>query len=109
LWGDVYLTRYDLISECLANRRFSHAPPGGHDTVVSSVLHDWLIYREGSSHAAIRQALRQPFVGNGMSIFHAAVAGSVQQLVVKPDLAGDVKVVAAFARAVPERIICDLL
>lgn len=108
-WGDVYVTRYDLVSDCLADRRLSHVPPAGDDSLADSALLDWLIYREGSVHGAIRHALQQPFLDNGMAALRAVAAQAVEQLVVAPDLAGNVDVIAAFARAIPERVICGLI
>ncbi|MBZ9676395.1 cytochrome P450 [Mesorhizobium sp. ES1-1] len=108
-WGDVYVTKYDLVSDCLADRRLSHVPPGGDVGLADSALLDWLIYREGSVHGALRRALQQPFMDNGMAALRAVAALAVEDLVVAPDLSGTVDVVAAFTRAIPERIICGLI
>jgi cytochrome P450 len=109
-WGDVYITKYDLVSSCLVNRQLSHIPPGEADADTQrSAVNDWLMYQEGRAHAAIRQALQQPFVGNGMAALAPVVAEAIDQLVTKADLSGTVDVVAAFTRAVPERVIGRLL
>jgi len=109
-WGDVYVTKYDLVSACLVNRQLSHLPPGEADADTGrSAVNDWLMYQEGRAHAAIRQALQQPFVGNGTAVLAPVVNEAIDQLVSKADLSGTVDVVAAFTRAVPERVIGRLL
>lgn len=108
-WGDVYLTGYDLVSSSLANRKLSHVPPGGGTAEPSSAIRDWLIYQEGSAHAALRQALQQPFVGKGMAALRPAVDEAVEDLLGDAGQSGTIDVVAAFTRAVPERVICRLL
>lgn len=107
-WGDVYLTGYDLISSSLANRKLSHVPPA-RAAVPHSAIRDWLIYQEGSAHAALRQALQQPFVGKGMAALRPVVAEAVEDLIGDAGLSGTIDVVAAFTRTVPERVICRLL
>ena len=109
-WGDVYVTKYDLVSSCLVNRQFSHVPPGeAKRTLGVRPINDWLMYQEGRAHGAIRQALQQPFIGNGTAVLAPVVSEAIDQLVSKADLAGTVDVVAAFTRAVPERVIGRLL
>ncbi|WP_131803544.1 cytochrome P450 [Mesorhizobium sp. LCM 4577] len=110
-WGDVFVTRYDLVSACLVNRQLSHVPPNdrNHASDQRSAINEWLMYQEGHAHAAIRQALQQPFVGKGATALEPFVAEAVDLLVSKADLAGVVDVVAAFTRAVPERVIGRLL
>ncbi|TPI33073.1 cytochrome P450 [Mesorhizobium sp. B2-1-8] len=108
-WGDVYVTGYDLVSSSLANRSLSHVPPGSEAAGPNSATRDWLIYQEGRAHAALRQSLQQPFVGKGMAALRPAVAQAVDELVGDAGLSGPVDVVAAFTRAVPERVICRLL
>jgi cytochrome P450 len=107
-WGDVYVTTYDLVSACLVNSKLSHVPPVGSDP-ARSALHDWLMYQEGSTHAAIRQALRRPFAGKGMAALQPIIAEAIATLVSTSDFGAVVNVVSAFTRAVPERVICRLL
>ena len=108
-WGDVYLTGYDLVSSSLANRKLSHVPPADVMADPDSAIRDWLIYQEGSAHAALRQALQQPFVGKGMPALRPIVAETIEDLMGDSGLSGTTEVVAAFTRAVPERVICRLL
>ncbi|MBZ9743549.1 MULTISPECIES: cytochrome P450 [unclassified Mesorhizobium] len=108
-WGDVYVTGYDLVSNSLADRKLSHVPPGSEAAQPDSAIRDWLIYQEGSAHAALRQALQQPFVGKGMAALRPVVAQAVDEFVGDAGLSDAVDVVAAFTRAVPERIIGRLL
>lgn len=108
-WGDVYVTRYDLVSNSLANRKLSHVPPGSEAAEPDAAMRDWLIYQEGSAHAALRQALQQPFVGEGIAALRPVVDEVVKELIGDRDFSGTTDVVAAFTRAVPERIICRLL
>ncbi|RUY77208.1 hypothetical protein EN962_17075, partial [Mesorhizobium sp. M7A.F.Ca.CA.001.09.2.1] len=108
-WGDVYLTGYDLVSGSLANRKLSHVPPADVMADSDSAIRDWLIYQEGSAHAALRQALQQPFVGKGMPALRLIVAETIEDLMGDSGLSGTTEVVAAFTRAVPERVICRLL
>ncbi|MET2825422.1 cytochrome P450 [Mesorhizobium shangrilense] len=107
-WGDVYVTRYDLVSNSLVNRKLSHVPPGSETAEPHSAMRDWLIYQEGSAHAALRKALQQPFVSNGMAALRPVIDDAVKEFI-GDALSGTVDVVAAFTRAVPERIICRLL
>ncbi|WP_296744729.1 cytochrome P450 [Mesorhizobium sp.] len=110
-WGDVYVTKYDLVSACLVNRQLSHVPPsGGADTSGQrSAINDWLMYQEGHAHTTIRQALQRPFAGKGVSALAPVVAEAVELLVSRAAFSGTVDVVAAFTRAVPERVICRVL
>lgn len=108
-WGDVYLTGYDLVSSSLANRKLSHLPPDSAAAGPHSAIRDWLIYQEGSAHAALRQGLQQPFVGKGIAALRPVVAEAVEDLMGDAGLAGTIDVVASFTRAVPERVICRLL
>ncbi|TPM28275.1 cytochrome P450 [Mesorhizobium sp. B2-3-4] len=108
-WGDVYVTGYDLVSGSLGDRRLSHVPPGSDASGPGSAIRDWLIYQEGAAHAALRQALRQPFVGKGMAALRPVVAQAVEECVGAAALSGPVDVVAAFTRAIPERVIGRLL
>ncbi|WP_181170148.1 cytochrome P450 [Mesorhizobium sp. B2-4-16] len=106
-WGDVFVTKYDLVSACLVNRQLSHMPPGDRSDASSQrpAINEWLMYQEGHAHTAIRQALQQPFVGKGTAALEPVVAEAVDLLVSKADLSGVVDVVAAFTRAVPEQVI----
>ncbi|RJT28746.1 cytochrome P450 [Mesorhizobium waimense] len=108
-WGDIYVSRYDLVAASLADRRLSHLPPADANAVApDSALRNWLIYQEGHTHAAIRAALQKPFAGRGLAALRPFVDEAVELLCAgTPD--GDVDVVGAFARAVPERIIGRLL
>jgi len=108
-WGDVYVSGYGLVSSSLVDRGLSHVPPGSEAAEPRSAIRDWLIYQEGSAHAALRQAFQKPFVGTGMAALRPVVAEAVEDLVGGSELSGTVDVVAAFTRAVPERIICRLL
>ena len=108
-WGDVYVTGYDLVSNALVNRKLSHVPPGSEAAEPHSAIRDWLIYQEGSAHAALRQALRQPFIGKGMAAMRPVVMQAVEDLVGNAGPSGTVDVVATFTRAIPERVICRLL
>ena len=66
--GRCLLTGYDLVSSSLANRKLSHVPPAGAaaDAFGDPRLAD---LSGGSAHAALRQALQQPFVGKGIAGF----------------------------------------
>ena len=108
-WGDVYVTGYDLVSSSLVNRKLSHLPPGGEVAEPHSAMRDWLMYQEGAAHSALRQALQQPFVGKGTAVLRPVVAEAVEEILGDAELSGNVDVVTAFTRAVPERIICRLL
>ena len=108
-WGDVYVSRYDLVAASLTDPRLSHLPPAGADIAVpNSALRNWLIYQEGRTHTAIRTALQKPFAGRGPAALRPFVDEAVELLCARA-ADGDVDVVAAFARAVPERIIGRLL
>jgi cytochrome P450 len=108
-WGDVYVSRYDLVSTGLADRALSHVPPGDGAMLERTALHDWLMYQEGEAHAAIRQSLQQPFVGKGIAALRPVVAEAVDAFVANVQTDGEIDVVAAFTRAVPEQVICRLL
>ena len=110
-WGDVYVTKYDLVSACFVNRQLSHVPPPGAADAGGqrSAINDWLMYQEGHAHTMIRQALQRPFVGKGVSALAPVVAEAIELFVSRAAFSGTVDVVAAFTRAVPERVICRLL
>ncbi|CDX36391.1 putative Biotin biosynthesis cytochrome P450 [Mesorhizobium plurifarium] len=106
-WDNVYVSRFDLVAACLTDPRMSHLPPA-HSDASNSALRNWLIYQEGSTHAAIRAAFQKPFAGRGPAAFKPFVDEAVE-LHCTAISDGDLDIVQAFARAVPERVIARLL
>lgn len=108
-WGDVYVSRYDLVAACLSNRRLSHAPPTAADIAPNSALRNWLIYQEGGTHTAIKAALQKPFAAKGLSALRPYVEEAIDLHIGSAAHDGETEIVTAFARAIPERVIGRLL
>lgn len=109
-WGDTYVSSFALVEEVLADRRLRSAPRAILEAAREerSALSDWLLHLEGELHASARQAMRQ-----SLSVL---LAGPLQRIVeaevaraLAPIRAGEIDVVAAFARDVPERIVCAMV
>ncbi|BCM17184.1 cytochrome P450 [Mesorhizobium sp. J8] len=106
-WGDVYVSHFDLVAACLTDPRMSHLPPAS-GVASDSALRNWLIYQEGSTHAAIRAAFQKPFASGGPAALKPYVDQAVE-LHCTTVSDGDLDIVPAFARAVPESVIARLL
>lgn len=110
-WGDIYLSSYGLVDAALADRRLRSAPSNMLALAAADdrpALSQWLLHLEGETHASIRQAMRQGLL--------ALLAGPLQRIVeieveraLAPIGPGEIDVVAAFTRDVPERVICAMV
>ena len=112
-WGDVFVSSYDYVLQALANKTLrSPSPQLAFDQwsqLPRSTVSDWMLYTDGDQHNFLRQALVRPFSSTGMVAMQSVVERVVRECLFEGTIDDVCEVVSQFTRAVPERVISDLL